>query len=198
MVDSYAPIHVLAFAGSLREDSYNRALIDAAAEVAPDNMHIEFFDIEPIPAYNADLDNEDDRPEAVRRLKDEIAGADALLFATPEYNFGIPGVLKNTIDWASRPMGETPMAGKTAAVMGATTGMWGTVRAQEDLRDVLRAVNVYVVLKPEVLIASAREAFDDDLRLVDEAARGFLRQLLDNLAEETLRRRLGTEDAIAG
>lgn len=198
MVDSYEPIRVLAFAGSLREDSYNRALIDAAVEVAPENMQIEFFDIQPVPAYNADLDNEDDRPEAVRHLKDAIAGADALLFATPEYNYGIPGVLKNAIDWASRPMGSTPMAGKVAAVMGATTGMWGTVRAQEDLRDILRAVNVYTVLKPEVLIANAREAFDDDLRLADEAARGFLSQLLDNLAEETLRRRLGTGDAVTG
>lgn len=198
MVDRYRPVRVVAMAGSLRERSFNRALLDAAVDLAPDNMEIEILDIASVPMYNADLDNEDDRPDVVRWLKQAIDEADAMLFATPEYNWGIPGVLKNAIDWASRPAGRSPMAGKTAAIMGATQGLWGTIRAQDHLRDVLSSTGVHVVLRPQVLVSGAADKFDDDLNLADEATRGFVRQLLENLRDETMRRRLSAEEPFAG
>lgn len=184
---THFPFRVIGLAGSLREGSYNRALLHTAQELAPDDMEIVEFDIASIPMYNADLDNDELRPESVNRLKEAIGEADGLLIAVPEYNGGIPGVLKNAIDWASRPAGRSPMAGKNAAIMGATTGMWGTSRAQLHLRDVLHSTGTYVVPKPLVLVAGARDKFDEELNLTDEAARGFIEQLLDNLAEEIVR-----------
>lgn len=174
-------VTVLALAGSLREGSYNRALIEAARDAAPDGMHIELFDLAEIPLYDPDLDNDDDRPAPVGALKQGIAAADALLISTPEYNFGIPGVLKNAIDWASRPAGRSPMADKPTAIMSAVTGLWGGVRAQMALRDVLHATRTPVVQRPEVLVAQARQKFDDEGRLTDEATRGFVADLLANL-----------------
>lgn len=196
MVDGYARLNVIGLVGSLREGSYNRALLRAAQGLAPESMDITLFDIAPIPMYNADLDNDEQRPAPVERLKRAVDEADAMLIATPEYNHGIPGVLKNAIDWASRPAGRSPMKGKTAAIMGAATGMWGTIRAQMHLRDVLAATGTYVVLKPEVLVRGVRDKFDDDLRLTDEPTRKFIRQLLENLAEQTLRHRMPVEQAV--
>jgi chromate reductase len=177
-------IHVAAISGSLREGSYNTGLLRAAAEVAPPEMHIEVFDLHNIPMYDSALDNDADRPTPVRALKRAIDEADAMLFASPEYNHSISGVLKNAIDWASRPAGRSPMAGKPAAIMGATTGIWGTVRMQEHLRDILTATGSPVVLKPHVLVASARKRFDEDGNLLDEQTREFIAQLMRNLAEE--------------
>ncbi len=188
MQPNHQHLNVLGIAGSLREGSYNRALLQAAQELAPDNMTIAIFDLADIPIYNAD-DDGSEKPEPVERLKAAIAEADALLVATPEYNHGIPGVLKNALDWASRPARRSPMAGKPAAIMGAATGRWGTIRAQIHLRAVLRAMNTPVVLSPEVLVQGVREKFDQDGRLVDETTRRFVRELLDNLAELTLRLR---------
>lgn len=187
---THFPLRVIGLAGSLREGSYNRALLHVAQELAPDDMEIIEFDIASIPMYNADLDNDELRPEPVRQLKQAIDEADGLLFALPEYNGGIPGVLKNAIDWASRPAGRSPMKGKSAATMGATTGMWGTVRAQMHMRDVLQSTGMHVVLGPMVLVAGAKNKFDDDLNLTDEATEGFISQLLDNLAEEIIRRQM--------
>lgn len=177
-------LNVLGIAGSLRDGSYNRALLNAARELAPDGMTITTFDIADIPLYNADEDGEQ-KPAAVERLKAAIEQADALLIATPEYNHGIPGVLKNAIDWASRPARRSPMAGKPTAIMGAVTGMWGSIRAQMHLRIVLAGMNTPVVLNPEVLVRGARDKFDEDGRLVDEATRRFIRELLANLTELT-------------
>ena len=176
---------VLAFAGSLRQGSYNQALLRAAQEVAPENMRIETFDLTPIPLYNYDIEQQGD-PEPVQKFKDAIRRADALLIATPEYQHGIPGVLKNALDWASRPPRRSPLQGKPAAIMGATPGMTGTARAQAQLRQTLVYSNTYAVLMPEVLVANAKEKFDEGLRLTDEGTRKFMRQLLDNLSDLTV------------
>lgn len=176
-------IHVLGFSGSLRQESYNTALLRAAGELLPDSMTLETFDLAPIPLYNEDVRREG-FPVGVRQFRERIAQADALLIATPEYNLSISGVLKNAIDWASRPDdGFRPLDGKPVAIMGATTGAFGTSRAQTDLRGILFHTNCHVVNKPEVLLMKAKEKFDADLRLTDEASRGFLRDLLVALAE---------------
>lgn len=185
-----ADLDVLGFAGSLREGSFNRGLIRTAPELAPPGMRIATFDLAPIPPYNYDVEQRG-FPESVARFHDAIREADALLIATPEYQYGMSGVLKNALDWASRPPGDAPMRGKTAAILGATPGMTGTARAQAQVRQTLRHENVHAVLKPEVLVARARGKFDDEVRLVDEDARKFYRQLLENLADLT--RRLATE-----
>lgn len=181
-------LHILGIAGSLRPASYNRALLHAAGELAPEGMEITPFDLAPIPLYNADLDGEI-KPEPVVALKSAISQADALLFVTPEYNHGIPGVLKNAIDWASRPVGRSPLAGKPAAIMGATRGMWGTIRAQVQLRQVLAATKTQVLLKPEVLVPRVQDKFDGEGRLSDEGTCEFVRELLKALADWTLRLR---------
>lgn len=175
-------IHVCGIAGSLRQGSYNRMLIDAAAEIAPDGMTIEPFDLDDIPLYDQDVEKQGD-PKPVQRLKETIASADALLIATPEYQHGIPGVLKNALDWASRPPGKSVLTRKAAAIMGGTQGRMGTARAQSQLRQTLVYSDTRVVQQPEVLVANVQSVFDGEGRLTDEATRKFIRQLLDALAE---------------
>ena len=128
-------VRILGFAGSLRKGSYNKALLRAAGELAPKGAELRVFDLEGIPPFNEDL--ESNPPAKVKDFKAEIKAADALLIATPEYNFSMPGVLKNAIDWGTRPYGDNAWAGKPAAIMGASTGQFGTVRAQLHLRQVL-------------------------------------------------------------
>lgn len=176
----FEPIRVVGLSGSLRQNSYNTALLRAAGEVMPEGMSLELFDLAAIPPYNEDVRSEG-LPGPVKALREAIARADALIIATPEYNHSIPGMLKNAIDWASRPP-EQPINGKPTAIMGVATGLFGTVRAQLHLRDILLALNASLVHKPQVLVGSAREKFDADGRLTDEATRGFLRQLMANLA----------------
>ena len=180
-----ATINVVAFAGSLRQESYNRALLRAAQESAPESMSIDTFDLSPIPLYNYDVEQQGD-PEPVQEFKDAIRKADALLIATPEYQHGIPGVLKNALDWASRPPKQSPLQGKPAAIMGATPGMTGTARAQTQLRQTLVYNSMYAVMSPEVLVADAKEKFDEELRLIDKETKEFIRQLLENLTDLTL------------
>lgn len=189
---THPTLNVLGIPGSLRSGSYNRALLEAAQEAAPEGIEITIFDLDTIPMYDPDIDNDDDRPAAARALKAAIAEADALLIATPEYNHGIPGVLKNAIDWASRPAGRSPLAGKPTAIMSVVTGMWGGIRAQSALRQVLHGTSTPVVARPEVLVSGARQKFDDEGRLTDEATRGFVVDLLANLrslAEQQRRER---------
>ena len=171
-------LNVLGISGSLRAASINRALLEAAQALAPAHMTIEIFDLGGIPLYNAELDTDERRPPEVTAFKQAIAAANALLIATPEYNYSVPGVLKNALDWASRPGGNSPLKGKPTAIMGATGGMWGTARAQTHLRDILAATGTPVVLKPEVLVASARQKFDELRRLTDEPTCQFVRDLL--------------------
>jgi chromate reductase, NAD(P)H dehydrogenase (quinone) len=181
-----AALRVLAFAGSLRKASFNRALTRGAREVAPDGINVVIHELEGIPLFNQDVE-EQGLPDAVHAFHRAIAEADALLIATPEYQHGVSGVLKNAIDWASRPPGEAPILAKPVAIMGATPGMWGTARAQAQLRQALVYNGCPMVLKPEVLVANARERFDAEGRLTHDATRKFVRQLLESLAELTRR-----------
>ncbi len=180
-------IRVLGIAGSLRAGSWNRALIRAAVELAPAGMEIRPFDgLAAIPPYNADVEAQDD-PEPVTALKAAIADADALLISTPEYNAGLPGVLKNAVDWASRPPGNCVLNGKPAAIMGATPGGLGTARAQQQLRQSFVFTQTYALLQPEMYVARAQEKFDASRRLVDEPTRRQLQRLLQALADWTAR-----------
>ncbi len=179
---SDTPVLVLGIAGSLRRASYNQGLMRAAAEVAPPGVAVEPFDLAPLPLYDEDVRARGD-PDAVRRLKERIAAADAVLFATPEYNYSIPGVLKNAIDWASRPAATTPLLGKPVAIMGASSGGFGTVRAQLALRQVFVYVGALCLLKPEVHVSKAAEKFDADGNLVDPATRESVRALVAALVD---------------
>jgi chromate reductase len=173
-------IHILGISGSLRRDSYNTSLLHAAGELLPEGVTLEICNIADIPLFNQD--DEADTPESVRRFKVRIAAADALLIATPEYNASIPGVLKNAIDWASRPP-ERVLDGKPGAILGAAPGQFGTIRAQLHLRQILTHVNMQLINKPEVYILQAKSKFDADGRLTDETSRGFVRDLLANLVQ---------------
>jgi chromate reductase len=180
-------LRILGIAGSLRAASFNRALLHTAIEVAPEGVAIDIFDgLGAIPAYNADVEAQGD-PAAVVALKTAIADADALLIATPEYNYGVPGVLKNAIDWASRPPGTCVLNGKPAALMGATPGGTGTARAQLALRQSFVFTDTRALLRPEVLIARAHEKIDAAGRVTDAATRELIRRLLDALVDWTRR-----------
>jgi chromate reductase len=168
---------ILGIAGSLRRASYNRGLIRAAAEVAPRGLKVVVHDIGDLPLYNGDIESEGD-PRAVHRLKAAIAGADGLLLATPEYNHCVPGVLKNAIDWASRPARASVLTGKPVAIMGASSGRGGTARAQAHLRDGLTYTNGYVLPLPEVLVPLVGEKADVDGNLVDPETRDEIHDLL--------------------
>lgn len=154
-------------------------------ELLPEHMTLEIFNLAPIPMYNEDL-RAQGFPKPVQELRDRIAAADAMLIATPEYNYNIPGVLKNAIDWASRPP-NPPLYDKPVAVMGATTGMYGTVRAQLALRQIFVFTNMHPVNKPEVLVTKAQDKFDANGKLIDQTTRDFLHQLLESLYDWTLR-----------
>lgn len=184
-MSSRPTLKVLGISGSLRKGSFNTAALRAAIELAPEGMAIERGDISALPLYDEDL-RAAGFPPPVQRLRDQIAAADALLFVTPEYNYSVPGVLKNAIDWASRPP-DQPFAGKPAAIMGASPGMIGTARAQYHLRQSCVFLDMHLVNKPEVMIAGAAGKFDAEGRLTDEPTRGFIRDLLAALAAWTLR-----------
>src|SRR5438105_3624721 len=173
---------VVGFAGSLRRGSYNRALLRAAIELAPAGLHIETHELDALPLYNGDVEAAG-VPQSVEELRGAIRHADALLIATPEYNHGVPGVLKNAIDWSSRPPRGSALNGKAAAVMGASPGTTGTARSQSQLRPAFVFTNTYALLQPEVLVARAHEKFDADGRLTDEPTRAFLKTFLDRFVE---------------
>jgi chromate reductase len=181
------PIRVVAIAGSLRRGSLNRKMLEAARTLAPDVMEIEILDLNDVPMYNGDLETEQDRPEAVVRLKQAIASADALLISTPEYNHSIPGVLQNAIDWASRPNGKSPLAGKPLGILGVSPGSVGAARAQQQLKVVLMATLALVLPHGGVSIGLANEKLDASGKLVHEPTRQFLASYLRDLAAWTLR-----------
>jgi chromate reductase len=182
------PIHVVGISGSLRRGSYNTALLRAAAEEASDRVTIDHADVGDLPLYDADVEKQEGFPRPVSRLRTQLAAADAVLFASPEYNYSVTGVLKNAIDWASRPP-SSPLDDKPAAIMGAG-GRLGTVRSQSHLRDILRHNRLQVVTAPEVLVPRPWERFDDDLRLTDGLARDQIRRLLTALEHLVDRERL--------
>jgi chromate reductase, NAD(P)H dehydrogenase (quinone) len=174
---------VLAISGSLRSDSHNSKLLRAAAELFPAGVRVEIWDgLRDVPAYDED-DDGDDAPAAVARLRAAIAGADALFFATPEYNQSIPGALKNAIDWASRPAGGGAFMNKPVAVVGASTGAFGAVWAQAELRKVLASTGARVV-EGELALGHAHERFDEAGRLRDANLREELQEVVDTLLAE--------------
>ena len=179
------PIRILGIAGSLRRQSYNRGALAAAAELVPDGATVEIFDLDGIPGFNQD--DEKNPPAKIVEFKRRIREADAILFVTPEYNYSIPGVLKNAIDWASRPYGDSAWNGKPAAIMGASMGAIATARAQYDLRKMMVFLNMFPINQPEVMIGNAGEKFDEQGNLTDEKTRDFIRQLLQNLIDWTRR-----------
>ena len=183
---------IVAFAGSLRRNSLNRALIHAAQELAPDGMLIDIVDIGELPFYNADVEAKGD-PAAVQRFKTSLGDADGVLIATPEYNDGIPGVLTTALDWGSRLPGRAPLANKPVVLMGASPSQIGTARAQLHLRQLLSHVHARVLPPPELLVARAHERFNQELRLTDENTRRVLADLLGRF-----RRWIARERAAAG
>jgi chromate reductase len=180
-----APLKILGIAGSLRQGSFNRAALRAAQQAAPPEVAIETADLDGLPLFNQDKENP--LPAPVQQLKANIAAADAILFVTPEYNYSVPGVLKNAIDWASRPYGQSAWDGKPCAIMGASPGMLGTSRAQYHLRQMLVFLNMFPLNQPEVMIPFASEKFDAQGNLKDEKTREKIGQLVQALAAWTRR-----------
>ena len=172
-------IKILGFAGSLRKDSYNRSLLRAALETVPKDAELEIFDLEGIPPFNQDLESQP--PQKVKEFKSKIRAADAILVATPEYNYSIPGVLKNAIDSASRPYGDNAFEGKPVAMMGASIGMLGTARAQYHLRQSFVFLNMYPLNRPEVMVPFAQEKIDKDGRLTDQKTKEKIKELVEAL-----------------
>lgn len=177
------PIKILGIAGSLRQASYNRAALRAAQRLVPDDATIDILDLDGIPGFNQDLENQP--PTKVVELKARVRAADAILFVTPEYNYSVPGVLKNAIDWVSRPFGDNAWDGKPVAVMGASIGAQGTARAQYHLRQTFVFLNMYPVNRPEVMISNAAQRFDQSGELIDQKSREKISELLQTLVAWT-------------
>ena len=178
-------VHILGISGSLRKASSNSGLLRAASQLLPEKMTMEVFDLAPLPFYNGDLDGPH-APGPVLDFRKRIAAADALLIATPEYNYSVPGVLKNAIDWASRPPAESPLTGKPVAMLGAGAAM-GTVRAQAHLRQILQFNGTLPLQKPEVYVSRAAEKFDSQGNLADDDTKKHVRALLEALYAWVLR-----------
>lgn len=176
-------VNIVGFAGSLRRGSYNKAALRAAGELLPDSASLEIIDLTPIPFFNEDVEAEG-IPPAVAAFKEKIASADALLIATPEYNFSVPPVLKNALDWASRG-NDSPLNGKPLAIISASPGMFGGARAQYHLRQVCVSVNLLPLNKPEVFIMSAHTKFDEQGNLIDDHSRNSIAKLLQALVNWT-------------
>lgn len=187
-------IRILGIAGSLRHQSYNRSALRAATQLAPEGATVDIFELDGIPGFSED--DEQNPPERVVELKRRIRESDAVLFVTPEYNYSIPGVLKNAIDWASRPYGDSAWSGKPAAIMGASVGTIGTARAQYHLRQVMVFLDMFPVNQPEVMIGAAHERFDSEGNLTDEVTREYVRRLLQSLVDWT--RRIEQSQAAGG
>jgi chromate reductase len=178
-------ITIFGFAGSLRRDSYNKSLLHAAMELVPDDAKLEIFDLEGISPFNQDLETR--MPKKVKEFKAKIKAADAILIATPEYNYSIPGILKNAIDWASRPYGDNAFEGKPVALMSASGGMLGAARAQYHLRQTFVFLNMHPINRPEVIVTFANEKIDEKGRVIDEKTREKIRELLESLVTCTRR-----------
>ena len=177
-------IKVLSVCGSLRKGSFNMMALRVAQSLAPAGMKIDIADISAFTPYNEDVKAQG-FPPPVQTFRDQIAAADALLFVTPEYNYSVSGVLKNAIDWASRPPNH-PFDGKPVAIMGASGGVLGTARAQYHLRQMCVFLNMFPVNKPEVMIPQAQTRFDAQGNLTDETAKGLIKQRLESLQAWTL------------
>ena len=173
---------ICAMSGSLRKNSFNTSALRAAQELAPAGVSIEIADLSDIPLYDEDLRHEGSFPDTVMRLRAQIAAADAVLFASPEYNYSVSGVLKNAIDWASRAPSQ-PFDGKAYAILGAAGGVLGTSRGQWHLRQIMVGCNAYGVNNPQVYIGGAAQKFDATGRFTDEAGRVLIGQLIEALVK---------------
>jgi chromate reductase len=178
-------VKILGFVGSLRKGSYNKALMRAAVELVPEDAAIKVFDLQGIPPFNQDLEHHP--PQSVKEFKAEIRKADAVLIASPEYNYSIPGVLKNAIDWASRPYGDNAFEGKPVAVMSASIGRLGGARAQYHLRQSFVFLDMYPINRPEVMMPFAADNVDPDGNVTNEQTRKLTRELLEALVQWTRR-----------
>jgi chromate reductase, NAD(P)H dehydrogenase (quinone) len=186
-------LRILGIAGSLRRASYNRAALRAATQLVPEDVTLDIFELDGIPGFNQD--EEQNPPAKVVEFKRRIREADAILIVTPEYNYSIPGVLKNAIDWASRPYGDSAWSGKPVAIMGASIGTIGTARAQYHLRQIFVFLNMLPINQPEVMIGHAAERFDAEGNLTDEPTKDHIRRLLQNLMAWT--RRIGQSQVMS-
>jgi len=180
-------VRILGIAGSLRKASYNRGALRAAQQLCPEGAKIEIFELDGIPVFNQD--EEKQPPPQVIDLKKRIRAADAILLVTPEYNYGLPGVLKNAIDWASRPHGDNAWDGKPVAIMSAAMSMGGGIRAQYQLRQSFVFLNMDAVVQPEVAINNVGERFDAQSNLKDETSKKLIRQLLQSLVQKVRARK---------
>jgi chromate reductase len=173
---------IIGLCGSLRKGSYNEMLLKVAGSLLPDDVHFEMVRYDDIPVYNEDHDTPiaTERPESVMRFRELLATADAFIIASPEYNYSIPGGLKNAIDWASRGK-DSPLMHKPVAVLGATQGLWGTVRMQTAFLPVFTFLNMNPVLQPEVLVAQAQKKFDESGNLNDEMTVSIIKKKIDKL-----------------
>lgn len=188
-------LHILAFCGSLRQGSFNRQLLRAAQQQAPVGLQIEIADISEVPLYNGDVQDTSGFPAVVTALGDKVAAADAIIFATPEYNYSVPGVLKNTIDWLSR-LPSLPFKDKPAAIMGASIGMFGTAHSQHHLRQVLVSLDVHPLNKPGMMVGRAHDKFDAAGQLIDTVTQELVAQQM--LALEQWTHKLTASDKLAG
>jgi|tagenome__1003787_1003787.scaffolds.fasta_scaffold20319927_1 chromate reductase len=177
-------MHVIAISGSLRAASFNTALIRAARRHAPHGIDVTAYQgLRELPPYDQDQDRDDALPSAVRDLREQISAADALLIATPEYNYGVPGVLKNALDWASRPSGASSLTGKPVAIMGAAPTNFGSVRAQLSLRQLFLWTDSRVVVKPEVAVFRAQDRVGADGEYTDPGTIELVQRLLESLRD---------------
>ena len=177
-------IRIGGIAGSLRKGSYNKSALQAARKFVPKGSSMDIIDLEGIPGFNQDLEQE--FPAPARVFKSKVKAADAILIVTPEYNYSVPGVLKNAIDWASRPYGDSAWNGKPVAIMGASPAMLGTARAQYHLRQMFVFLNMFPLNQPEVMIANASEKFDEQGDLKDPQTVQKIKELLETLVEWTI------------
>ncbi len=185
MSTANSSINILGFAGSLRKGSYNKAILRSATELLPKNSTLEIFDLEGIPPFNQDL--EKTPPDRVKEFKSKIRAADAILIATPEANYSIPGVLGNAIDWASRPYGDNSFEGKPVAIMSASIGMLGGARAQYHLRQSFVFLDMHPLNRPEVFVTFANQKVDDNGKFIDEPGRKLIKGLLEALVNMTIK-----------
>lgn len=182
---STGKVSMLGISGGGRKQSYNTALLQAASEVLPENSSLEIFDVTRFPLYHQDIEN--NPPETVTEFKKKIRNADAILFSTPEFNYSITAILKNAIEWGNRPPSDRSWDGKPAAIMSASTGLRGGVRAQTQLRTIMVDLNMYPINRPLLLVANAHEKFDASLKLIDGETIETLRNLLASLVSWTVR-----------
>ena len=182
-MEKLSKVAILGISGSGRKGSYNSALLEAAKQLLPPDATLEVVDVSRLPLYNQDLEHE--MPEEVRELKKKIRGADAILFATPEHNYSVTAVLKNAIEWGNRPPRDASWSGKPVAIISASTSLRGGVRAQLHLRQIMIDLNMYPINRPLLLVANAKDKFNEDLQLTDEDTRQTLRDVLSSLVEWT-------------